>query len=142
MAVVDPVHLWKENCKGGELTHVWGPPNMKGRENSQAPNSSGRWAAEEGPCAEGIVGRPKRSVFARVHKGSSMVEGGTPGRYKQRFLSAMSCSVRRGLGSPQLPSPALQATVACGHPPTPWALAGLLALPFFLAARAMARLPL
>lgn len=47
VAVVDPVQLWKENCRGGELTHVWGPPNMKGRENLQAPNSSGRWASED-----------------------------------------------------------------------------------------------
>lgn len=74
VAVVDPVQLWKENCRGGELTHVWGSPNMKGRENPQAPNSSGRRAAEEGPCAEGIVGKLKRSVFAKVRKGSWELE--------------------------------------------------------------------
>lgn len=67
VAAVDPVQLWKENCRGGELTHVWGPPHMKGRENPQAPNSSGRWAS--GDC-----GKAKRSVFARVCKGSWELE--------------------------------------------------------------------
>lgn len=43
--------------------------------------------------------------------------------------------MREGLGSPQLPSPVLQATVACGHPPTSLGPCWLVmsALPFFLA---------